>query len=219
VVDDDNDILDLLQYNLEREGFKVRTINNSEKALEVLTKFKPELIILDIMMPGINGIELCKIIRSHPQYADTCIFFLTAKTESYYREAALETGGDDFIEKIIGLRALINKVVTVLKRRFIIRKRDSEVVCGSMSINRKSGIVSVDQDKIGLTRPELELLYFFAQNPRKVISTENLLSNVWGLDLYSMTSSIELHLTNLIKKVGKDWIVEVARNKYKFRPH
>src|SRR5688572_27533888 len=110
LVDDDYDILDLLKYNLEKEGYKVKTLHDSTGAVHVAKKFSPDLIILDIMMPHPNGIEICKELRGIKRFEDTYIFFLTAKSESYYQQAALDTGGDDFIEKLIGLRALTNKV-------------------------------------------------------------------------------------------------------------
>jgi len=115
VVDDDQDILELLAYNLERQGFKVQTIDKSTKAIGACMQFEPDLIILDMMMPDINGIEICKKIRAIEKFKDTFIFFLTAKSESYYRQAALDTGADDFIEKIIGVRLLIDKIKVALK--------------------------------------------------------------------------------------------------------
>src|SRR5690606_8365311 len=102
VVDDDKDILDLLEYNLEKEGFKVKVLTDSSKAVKAAKDFEPDLIILDIMMPHPNGIEICRDLRSMKRFSDTYIFFLTAKSESYYQHAALNTGGDDFIEKVIG---------------------------------------------------------------------------------------------------------------------
>src|ERR1700755_3275700 len=110
VVDDDSDILDLLEYNLAKEGFKVKTLDDSSRAVSVAEEFLPDLVILDIMMPHPNGIEVCRTLRGMKRFADTYIFFLTAKSESYYHEAALDTGGDDYIEKIVGLRALTYKV-------------------------------------------------------------------------------------------------------------
>jgi len=219
VVDDDLDILDLLEYNLEKEGFKVKGIDDSTKAVEATVEFDPDLIILDIMMPNINGIEVCKQIRELPKFKDTYIFFLTAKSEFYYQEAALETGGDDFIEKIVGLRALTNKVVTVLKRNFVIRKRDPEVHTGKLQINRRSGVAKVGKEEIKLSKPELELLYFFAQNPRKVITVENLLGNIWGSETYSASKSIEIYVENLSKKLGSRWIIRLGGGRYKLRPH
>jgi two-component system, OmpR family, alkaline phosphatase synthesis response regulator PhoP len=140
-VDDDPDILELLQYNLDREGFKVKVVEDSKEALEVSISFQPDLIILDIMMPHPTGIEVCKQLRSLPLFRDTYIFFLTARSEHYYEDAAYDTGGDDFIEKIIGLRALTNKVVTVLKEDFVIRKSVASVVSGNLVINRRASSV------------------------------------------------------------------------------
>lgn len=132
IVDDDQDILDLIAYNLEKEGFRVRTTTNSEEAISIAQEFLPDLIILDIMMPHPNGIELCKTLRSIPLFQNTVVFFLTAKSEHYYHEAALDTGGDDYLEKIIGLRALTYKVASVLKRNFVIRKRVPVLRVGNM---------------------------------------------------------------------------------------
>jgi two-component system, OmpR family, alkaline phosphatase synthesis response regulator PhoP len=117
VVDDDSDILELLEYNLAREGFKVKTLPTGVDAVDVCIHFEPDLIILDIMMPEINGIQVCKKLRSIEKFKDTIIFFLTAKSEAYYRTAALSIGGNDFIEKINGIASLTRKVKAVLMRR------------------------------------------------------------------------------------------------------
>ena len=167
LVDDDQDILELLEYNLAKEGYKVKALDDSNVAVSVAMDFSPDLIILDIMMPRPNGIEICKELRTIKKFSETYIFFLTAKSESYYQQAALDTGGDDYIEKVIGLRALTYKVSTVLKRRFVIRKSIPELQIGDLSLNRKSGTVRINQQEIKLSKPEFELLFFFAQNPRK----------------------------------------------------
>ena len=173
LVDDDRDILELLEYNLEKEGFKVKAIEDSWEAVKVAKEFMPDLVILDIMMPHPNGIEICRELRSLKRFEDTYIFFLTAKSETYYRQAALDTGGDDFIEKVVGLRALTYKVKTVLKRRFVIRKSVPELHIGELTISRKSNSVRVGQHEVALSKPEFELLFFFAQNPGKIIFHEN----------------------------------------------
>jgi len=219
VVDDDRDILDLLKYNLEKEGFNVRSIEDSEKAVDAVIEFNPELIILDIMMPQLNGIELCRLIRQLPRCKDTYIFFLTAKSEFYYQEAAIETGGDDFIEKIVGLRALTNKVNAVLKRNFVIRKREPVIHAGKLYLNRRSGVVRIGTEEIKLSRPEVELLFFFVQNPSKIITAENLLGNIWGSEIYSASKSIEVYIENLSQKLGKNWIVPLGEGKYRLRKH
>jgi two-component system, OmpR family, alkaline phosphatase synthesis response regulator PhoP len=123
VVDDDKDILELLSYNLERQGYKVQTIDASTQAVRACIQFEPDLIILDMMMPEINGIEVCRSIRSLEKFKETIIFFLTAKSENYYRAAALETGANDFIEKIIGVRSLMDKIKLTLNTPRKLRSR------------------------------------------------------------------------------------------------
>ena len=132
IIDDDRDILELLEYNLEKEGFKVKSLDESYYAIKTAKEFGPDLIILDIMMPHPNGIEICRELRGMKRFEETYIFFLTAKSESYYQQAALDTGGDDYIEKIMGLRALTFKVSTVLKRNFVIRKSAVELTIGNL---------------------------------------------------------------------------------------
>ncbi len=216
VVDDDRDILELLAYNFERAGFKVKTLDDSIDAIEVAKDFSPDLIILDIMMPHPNGIEVCRALRSMKRFEETYIFFLTAKSESYYHEAALDTGGDDYIEKVIGLRALTYKVSTVLKRKFIIRKSILELKVGAMRIFRKSNTVFIGEKEVSLSRPEFELLFFFAQNPHKAISQENLLGNIWGSEIYLFDHSIDVYIQSLGKKLGFDLIRITSDNRYRF---
>ena len=215
LVDDDHDILELLEYNLEREGFKVKALDDSWNAVKVARDFSPDLIILDIMMPHPNGIEICRELRSIKQFENTYIFFLTAKSESYYQEAALDTGGDDYIEKVVGLRALTYKVSTVLRRKFVIRKSVPVVSVGNLLINRKSNSVRVGNLEITLSKPEFELLFFFAQNPRKVISQENLLRNIWGSEIYLVDTSIDVYIQNLKKKLGLDLIHRTIDHRYR----
>lgn len=216
VVDDDNDILELLEYNLAKEGFKVKTLEDSSRAINVAQEFLPELIILDIMMPHPNGIEVCRALRGLKRFSDTYIFFLTAKSESYYHEAALDTGGDDYIEKIVGLRALTYKVNSVLKKKFVIRKSIPEIQIGNLRINRKSSAVTIGKEHIILSQPEFELLFFFAQNPHKIITMENLLQNIWGSEVYLFDTSIDVYIQNLKKKIGMRIIDCLADNRYRF---
>ncbi|HTE33223.1 MAG TPA: response regulator transcription factor [Chryseolinea sp.] len=216
LVDDDWDILELLEYNLEKEGFKVKALEESYRAVNVAKEFSPDLIILDLMMPHPNGIEICKELRSIKQFENTYIFFLTAKSESYYQQAALDTGGDDYIEKVVGLRALTYKVKTVLKRRFVIRKSVPELKIGDLIIKRRSGSVRIGNVEVSLSKPEFELLFFFAQNPRKAISQENLLCNIWGSEIYLFDTSIDVYIENLRNKLGLDLIHRTSDNRYKF---
>ncbi|MFZ5970149.1 MAG: response regulator transcription factor [Bacteroidota bacterium] len=217
VVDDDRDILDLLEYNLEKEGFKVKCLDSSTGVLEVVATFQPDLVILDVMMPGWNGIEVCKRLRALPWFHDTYIFFLTARSEFYFQEAAYETGADDYIEKIVGMRALTHKVVTVLNKNYVIRKREQELTIGPLKINRRKGTVAVHQREIPLSKPEMELLFFFAQNPNKVISAELLQNNIWGSEVFATSLSLSGYVENLAKKMGDAWITVAGENKYRFR--
>jgi two-component system, OmpR family, alkaline phosphatase synthesis response regulator PhoP len=154
IVDDDTDILDLLSYNLDKEGYKVKTVGDSSKALKTALLFKPDLIVLDIMMPVINGIEICKQLRQTDTFKNTYIFFLTAKGESYYQVAALDTGGDDYIEKVVGLRVLIHRIKTVLNRKLVIRKSISELSIGSLKLNRLKNNIEINGSVISLSKPE-----------------------------------------------------------------
>lgn len=214
IVDDDHDILDLLTYNLEREGFKVQTLDSGTDAVATCVEFEPDLIILDIMMPGVNGIEVCKKIRSLRKFSETFIFFLTARSESYFQEAALDTGGDDFIEKIIGLRTLTSKVRAVLKRRLIIRKREAIVEVGDLRVNRRAGSAKIAGKEIMLSKPEFELLFFFAQNPNKILTSENLLGNIWGSETFSAGVSLEVYMDLLMRKLGGQWLSRLPDGRY-----
>jgi two-component system, OmpR family, alkaline phosphatase synthesis response regulator PhoP len=214
VVDDDRDILDLLEYNLEKEGFKVKTLEDSGLAIKTAKEFRPDLIILDIMMPHPNGIEVCRELRGMKRFEDTYIFFLTAKSESYFVQAALDTGGDDFIEKVIGLRALTYKVSSVLKKRFVIRKSIPELKIGPLKISRKSTSVKMGDKEIVLSKPEFELLFFFAQNPSKYITIDTLLHNIWGSEIYLFDTSIDVYIQNLSTKIGLNMIQRTIDNRY-----
>jgi two-component system alkaline phosphatase synthesis response regulator PhoP len=216
VVDDDNDILDLLQYNLEKEGMEVKTLDDSAKTISITKDYCPDLIILDVMMPHPNGIELCRELRSIKRFKDTYIFFLSAKSESYYQQAALTIGGDDYIEKINGLRALTHKISSVLKKEFVIRKRVIELYIGSLMLNRRTNSVSFRDHVIFLNKSEFELLFFFAQNPGKIISLENLVHNIWGSEIYLLESSVDTYIENLKRKTGLCVIQRLHNDQYRF---
>lgn len=219
VVDDDQDILELLRYNLEKEGYKVKLVADSSKAIAIVKEFNPDLIILDIMMPHPNGIELCRDIRKLKAFQDIYIFFLTAKSEGYYQQAALDTGGDDFIEKVMGLRALTNKVATVLRKKFTIRKSIPELRIGNLVISRRSQSVTVNGKRCELSRPEFELLFFLAQNPGKEIGASQLLGSIWGSANYIVDGTVEMYIQNLAGKLGFNFIQRTTDYRYRFEPN
>jgi two-component system alkaline phosphatase synthesis response regulator PhoP len=160
VVDDDRDILDLLKYNFEKEGFEVKTVFNSMRCLPTARRFKPDLIVLDLMMPEINGIELCKELRSDNNFNNTYIFFLSARSEAYFHNAALNLGADEFIEKLNGIRMLTNKVSAVLKNNFIIRKSNVLVRTEEIVIHKPSQLVYLNDHAIAVSQPEFDILFF-----------------------------------------------------------
>ena len=168
VVDDDQDILELLKYNLEKEGYEVLTHAESADVISIARQFLPDLIILDIMMPDQNGIELCRQLRSKDRFKNTYIFFLTARSEYYYQDAAFITGGDDYIEKIVGLKALTKRISAVLKRNFVIRKSNALLHAGNLLMNRKNLSVQIRGSEVKLSKPEFDVLFFFAQTHREL---------------------------------------------------
>lgn len=217
VVDDDRDILDLLKYNLRKEGFQVRCVSHSEKAVQAALRFKPDLVVLDIMMPHPNGIEICRELRLMDVFRNTFIFFLTAKTEPYFHDAAYDAGGDDLVEKITSIRALTSKINIVLRDHFVIRKRQAELTLGKLQINRRKAVVRLPDREIKLSHQEMELLYFFAQNPDRAVTREQLISNLWSTSLLTWTSSLDALVEKLAEKLGKPWIVSTADGLYSAR--
>lgn len=215
LVDDDKDILDLLQYNFEREGYLVATEKNSQNALNTAKQFHPDLIILDIMMPKINGIEVCAQLRDSSEFKNTYIFFLTAKSEKELQKEALESGGDDFIEKITGLRALTYKVSTVLKKNLVIRKGVKEIRLGELTVDRSNNSAYYKNKVVKLPKHEFELLFFMAQNPKKTITHDSILHNIWGSDVYIFAKSIDAYVNNITQKIGSTLIAKLNGNKYK----
>lgn len=217
VVDDDEDILDLLKYNLEKEGFKVKTLERSTKALRAAWEFCPDLIILDIMMPHPNGIELCRELRNDKRFESTYIFFLTAKSESYYQQAALNTGADDYIEKMMGLRTLTFKINSVLKKRFVIRKRVPDLQAGALTLHRSTTSVTVGSDEIFLSKHEFDLLFFFAQNAGRLVSYNNLIQLLWGAEMNVTGTALEQFIDSVNEKTGKQVIQKLHDHQLRFR--
>lgn len=216
LVDDDKDLLDLLAYNFGKEGFVVKTVSKIEKAIPAVLKFRPNLIVLDLMMPGGNGIDLCKEIRSINTFRDTYIFILTARSENYYRDAALETGADEFIEKLSGIRALTSKVSAVLKNRFIIKKGINLLSVGDVLINKRLEVAYFRNERVSLSKPEFEILFFLMQNPDKLISRKSLVNIIWGSEMYILHSSVQSYIDNLQRKIGMRRLETVHRDYYRF---
>jgi len=216
VVDDEKDILELLKYNLEKEGYKIKVADDGVSAVEIADSFAPDLILLDIMMPGRDGVETCRLLRQNSKLADTHIIFLTARSEEYSEVAAFEVGADDYITKPIKPRALLSRIKSLYKK---VRSKKSElpvVNIGDLVIDRSSYAVTQGGKEIVLPKKEFELLYFLAQSPNKVFNREELLNKVWGSDVYVLARTVDVHIRKVREKIGDDYISTVKGVGYKF---
>lgn len=214
VVDDEESIRELLRYNLQKTGFEVKTASDGEQALEVAKKFLPDVVLLDIMMPKMDGVETCRRLRDNPELQKTFIIFLTARAEEYSEVAAFEVGADDYITKPIKPRALISRIQALFRRN---HKKSADVIAaGDLVIDRSSYIVKVNGRETSLPKKEFELLFFLAQNPNKVFNREELLHNIWGSDVYVLARTVDVHIRKVREKIGDDYITTVKGVGYKF---
>ncbi|HLF34624.1 MAG TPA: response regulator transcription factor [Cyclobacteriaceae bacterium] len=216
VVDDEEDILELLKYNLKREGFEVKTALNGVKGLEIAREFHPDLVILDIMMPGQDGIETCRQLRELPELIGTYIIFLTARVEEYSEVAAFDSGADDYITKPIKPRALISRINALFRRKSDPDKGEKTIGIGSLVINRESYTVTIDEQTITLPKKEFELLYYLARHPNKVLTRDELLKNIWGSDVYVLARTVDVHIRKVREKIGDGYITTIKGVGYKF---
>lgn len=216
VVDDESDILELLEYNLKKEGYEVKTANDGRKAVEMAKNFQPQLVLLDIMMPHQDGVETCRQLRDAPETANSFIIFLTARSEEYSEVAAFENGADDYITKPIKPRALMSRINAFFRRDVKKKKDSNKITVGKLTIDRTSYTVSVDGKQVTLPKKEFELLYFLAQNPNKVFNRDDLLQNIWGSDVYVLARTVDVHVRKVREKVGEGYITTVKGVGYKF---
>ncbi len=216
IVDDDEDILDLLSYNLSKEGYQVFQAKDGIEALEVAKLKLPELIILDIMMPRMDGVEACRLMRKEAELAKAHIIFLTARIEEYSEVAAFDSGADDFISKPIKPRALLSRVNSYFKRSDKKEEHAGVLEMGNLIINRISYSVTLEGKKITLPRKEFELLYFLAKKPEEVFNRETLLKNIWGSDVYVLARTVDVHIRKIREKIGDNFISTVKGVGYKF---
>lgn len=220
LVDDEKDILEFLSYNLTKEGFIVKTCLNGSSAIKVIDEFQPNLIVLDVMMPGMDGIETCEIIRANSNYDNIIIAFLTARSEDYSQVAGLEAGADDYINKPIKPKVLVSRVKALLRRKTS-QGTDQNISSSSinisdLNINRESYQVERDGIEISLPRKEFEILYLLATKPGKVFKREEIFDIVWGDDVIVGGRTIDVHVRKLRRKLGRDYIVTVKGVGYKF---
>ena len=217
LVDDEPDILEIVEYNLSAEGYKVITAENGEQAVKLAKKKKPHLIILDVMMPEMDGIEACEQIRKVPELSETIITFLTARGEDYSQMAGFDAGADDYITKPIKPKVLVSKVKALLRRFKDNGETSSNIVTlGDLIINRDEYKIIKDDEEIILPRKEFELLSLLASVPGRVFKREEILDKVWGNDVIVGGRTIDVHIRKLREKIGDDSFKTVKGVGYKF---
>lgn len=216
LVDDEKDILELLRYNLEKEGYEIEIARNGKEAVTVAKEFLPDVILLDIMMPGQDGVETCRQLREVPTLISTYIIFLTARSEEYSEVAGFDAGADDYIIKPIKPRALISRIQASFRRKKKLDKSEDLIQIRDLTIDKSSYSVKIGNSKVTLPKKEFELLYFLAGHPEKVYSRDELLERIWGTDVYVLARTVDVHIRKVREKIGNDYISTVKGVGYKF---
>jgi two-component system alkaline phosphatase synthesis response regulator PhoP len=207
LVDDDPDILELLEYNLAKENYVLAKAVNGQQALEIAKTFKPNLVILDVMMPILDGIETARQMKLMPELKSTIILFLTARGEEYTEIAAFEAGGADYVVKPIKPRALVSRIKSMLNREGGPAENSQEIIqIGDLVINRTQYSASFQGRLLVLPKKEFELLSFLARNPNKVFNRDELLEKVWGTDVYVVERTVDVHIRKLREKIPEYYI-------------
>lgn len=220
LVDDEPDILEFMEYNLKKENYNVSKATNGKEAIEIARKELPDLIILDIMMPEMDGIETCRVLRELPEFKNTLIAFLTARNEDYSQIAGFDVGADDYITKPIKPRVLISRI-NALFRRYSkhegkINSNGNVLSIADLQIDREQYLVFRGDEKLILPRKEFELLTLLASKPGKVFTRDEILERVWGNDVIVGDRTIDVHIRKLREKLGEELIRTVKGIGYKF---
>ncbi len=218
IADDEPDILEFVTYNLIKEGYQVSTARNGSEAIEMAKKVKPHLILLDIMMPGLDGVEVCRELRSNGEFKDTIIAFLTARSEDYSQIVGFEVGGDDYITKPIRPRVLISRIAALLRRYNKTEEKDEneQIEIADLVIDKTKVLVIKGEKEIILAKKEFELLFLLASKPGKVFTREEIFKTVWGNDVIVVNRTIDVHIRKIREKVGEDYIKTIKGIGYKF---
>lgn len=217
LVDDEPDILEFIEYNLRKEGYRTLLAHNGKEAVDVAKKEKPHLIIMDIMMPVMDGIEACRHIRAMPELQHTIITFLTARNEEYSQIAGFDVGADDYISKPIKPRVLVSRIKALLRRVNGSEQTVAPVVqIGNLKIDREQYLVFRGDSPISFPRKEFELLALLTSKPGKVFTREDILSRVWGNEIIVGDRTIDVHIRKIREKLGDDTIKTIKGIGYKF---
>lgn len=216
LVDDEPDILEIIRFNLEKVGYQIKTAPNGLDAIKVSKKFLPHLIILDVMMPDLDGIETCERLRQDERFQETIIMFLTARGEDYSYVAAFDAGADDYVTKPVKPKVLVSKVKGLLRR---LKKREatsSQLVFNNLVIDREEYKVTLKGKELSMPRKEFELLYLLASKPGKVFKREKIMEKIWGSDVVVGDRTIDVHIRKLREKIGDRFFKTVKGVGYKF---
>ena len=216
LVDDELDILEIVGYNLSQEGYQIATAANGREAIAKAKKFLPNLIIMDVMMPEMDGMEACENIRKIPELNNVIITFLTARSEDYSQVAGFDAGADDYISKPIKPKLLVSKVKALLRRLKETEQNSETLNVGGIEINREEYKIIKDGLEIVLPRKEFELFYLLASKPGKVFKREEILDKVWGNDVIVGGRTIDVHIRKLREKIGDDFFKTIKGVGYKF---
>ncbi len=216
LVDDEPDILEIVSYNLIQEGYSIVTAENGLQALDMARKHKPQLIILDVMMPEMDGIDTCEKLRTIPELSKSIITFLTARDEDYSQLAGFQAGADDYITKPVKPKVLVSKVKALLRRFQGSERSQKYLNLGKLIINLEEYKIILDKDEMMLPRKEFELLSLLASKPDKVFRRNEILDFVWGNEVIVGGRTIDVHIRKLREKIGNDFIKTVKGVGYKF---
>lgn len=215
LVDDEPDILEIISYSLKNADYDVHTASNGLEAIKIAKKIEPHLIILDVMMPEMDGIEACEIIRNDSKIGKTLITFLSARGEDYSQIAGFNAGADDYITKPIKPKVLLSKVKSLLRR---ISDNEAEIIKhGQLIIDRSSYKATFEKNEISLPRKEFELLFLLASKPDKVFKREFILESIWGKDVVVGDRTIDVHIRKLREKIGDSYFKTIKGVGYKFK--
>ena len=217
VVDDDPDIIEILTYNLSNEGYNVKSASNGIEALKKAKKFIPDIILLDVMMPEMDGIEACSNLREIQSLSKSRIIFLSARSEDFTLIAAFDAGADDYINKPVKPKILLKKISSISRRMMSDNNNTNKIMFGALLIDRDSYTVTYNKEEITLPRKEFELLFLLASKPGKVLNRDEIMLKVWGTQVVVGDRTIDVHIRKLREKIGQKYIKTIKGIGYKFK--
>ncbi len=216
LVDDDPDILELLEYNLSKEGYIIKTAENGLIGIRTAEEFLPDIILMDIMMPIMDGIEAGRIIKQNKTLKKAFLIFLTARNEEYSEVAAFEMGADDYITKPVKPRALISRIKAITQRNSVEEKDESDIILEDFTINRQKYAITIKENTWTLPKKEFDLLMFFVNHQNRVYTREEILKSVWGKGVHVTERTVDVHIRKIREKIGEDYIQTIKGVGYLF---